>query len=167
MSEFTPMTYSAALYTAGYVRKKVEARDFPWIYDRVNPLTGEIVKVDPEFGVMSRRPGIGRTYLRAHWRDIYPRDFVTIEGREFKPPRYYDKWMEQDHRTRRVWNEKRKRWDTEPADPSCDCDAHRQIIHEVKEKRWEEREDVTEDQLVTQELSHRARLRFFKQRGAL
>lgn len=90
ITEGGSVTMASASYVAGYVRKKVKGSDFV----RCNPLTGEMLL--PEFARMSLRPAIGKTWLELYWRDVYPRDYVVIEGKEAKPPRYYDKWMDQN-----------------------------------------------------------------------
>jgi len=46
---------------------------------------------------MSRRPAIGLRWIEKFWRDVYFRDFVVMKGREYKPPCFYDKWMEKNH----------------------------------------------------------------------
>jgi len=85
------VTMASASYVAGYIRKKVRAKE----YTRCNPRTGELLK--PEFARMSLRPAIGRRWIKRWWRDVYPRDFVVIDGVEAKPPRYYDKYMDEIH----------------------------------------------------------------------
>lgn len=44
----------------------------------------------PTFALMSRRPGIGRTYIDSHAPEIYRRDLVRSGDFERRPPRYYD-----------------------------------------------------------------------------
>ena len=77
------LTFASAQYVAKYTVKKhklfkrlVEAENFV-----------------PPFNVMSRRPGLGMDWLRMNWEDVYPRDFITIDGKKYKPPRAYDKWL--------------------------------------------------------------------------
>ncbi len=44
---------------------------------------------------MSRRPGIGRTWIKKWISDVYPSDeCVTIDGQTYRPPRYYDDQLE-------------------------------------------------------------------------
>ncbi len=91
LAELGTVTSASAAYVAGYVRKKVRAQR----YQRANPLTGELL--EPEFARMSLRPAIGRRWIEKYWNDVYPRDFVVFDGRKGKPPRYYDKFMDQEH----------------------------------------------------------------------
>ncbi|UPW41755.1 replication initiator protein [Peromfec virus RodF7_16] len=70
--------YASARYVARYCLKKSSA-----------PL--RILGREPEFMRMSRRPGLGFEFLQKYQTDIYPRDYVVVEGNIVsKPPRYYD-----------------------------------------------------------------------------
>lgn len=42
---------------------------------------------------MSTRPGIGKQWLEKWETDVYPNDYVVINGYETRPPKYYDKLM--------------------------------------------------------------------------
>ena len=117
ISDMGVMSPGAAAYTAGYVAKKVEETENT--YTRCHPETGEIFEVHPEFSRMSLRPAIGRRWIEKYWRDVYPRDYVVIDGREIKPPRYYDKWMDE---------------------------YHPEVMEEVRNARWER--IAEEDELV-------------------
>ena len=33
-------------------------------------------------------------WLKKNWKDVYPRDYITIDGNKYSVPRAYDKWME-------------------------------------------------------------------------
>ncbi len=93
-SEISTVTTGSASYVAGYVRKKISKRAKPEAYTRVDPETGELVELKQEFSRMSRRPAIAKRWIEKYWTDVYPNDYVVMQGKEFKPPRYYDKWME-------------------------------------------------------------------------
>lgn len=44
----------------------------------------------PEFAIMSRRPGIGKGWIDKYKKDIFPRDFVVVEGgSKVAVPRFY------------------------------------------------------------------------------
>lgn len=88
------ITYQSAAYCARYVMKKVTGPDAEEHYSRVDPETGEIIELPPEYVTMSRRPGIGADWIKKYHSDVYPNDFVVVNGRRFKPPKYYDKFME-------------------------------------------------------------------------
>lgn len=138
MSELGTVSMASASYVAGYVRKKVDRLENPNHLLRVDDETGEIVSVAPEFARMSLRPAVGRRWIERFWRDVYPRDFVVIEGREAKPPRYYDKWM----------------------------DEHQpEVMEEVRERRWQEREEPSRERLRAKEAIHKSRVQLFGQRS--
>lgn len=139
-TELTPLRPGAALYTAGYVRKKVRQKDDPGHYTRVDRETGELVELEMEFGRMSKRPAVGRRWLEEFWRDVYPRDFVVLEGKPQKPPRYYDKLMEE---------------------------LAPEIMEEVRYQRWQDSVNIGDDKLIMAEKVHRARVNLFNPRGAV
>lgn len=119
ITEFSALTFGSASYVAQYVRKKVGARSDPDRYLRVQEQTGELVEVAPEFARMSRRPAIGRRWIEKYWRDVYPRDYVVVDGFECRPPRYYDRWLEEHHQE--VWKEvRRKRWEVDQMEERLD-----------------------------------------------
>lgn len=68
-------------YVARYVLKKVGNPDAP-------------DGCEPEFTVMSRRPGIGATWFAKYHKGVYDWDNVIFGNVEARPPRYYDTKME-------------------------------------------------------------------------
>ena len=94
MSSIGDVSFESAAYVARYCVKKVNGDLADEHYKRVHLLTGEIVSVQPEFGRMSLRPGIGATWFDRFWRDVYvARDGVVRGGKVTPPPRYYDKLL--------------------------------------------------------------------------
>lgn len=90
------VTFESAAYVARYVMKKVNGDLADEHYQRFNVYTGEIFHVEPEFANMSRGGrygpgGIGKTWFDRFNRDIYPQDFVVVNGKKVKPPKYYDR----------------------------------------------------------------------------
>lgn len=152
LCELTGLTFGAARYVAGYVRKKVRQRDSPDHYLRVDPSTGELVDLQKEYGRMSRRPALGRRWIERYWQDVYPRDFVVMEGKELKPPRYYDKWMDEDHVR-------------EPCPGGCR--VHQSIMAEVREQRIKDAVEIGDDKLIMKEKVHRAKVALFQGRKAI
>lgn len=75
------VTFESAAYVARYSLKKV---------------TGPAAEAHyagrhPEYCTMSRRPGIGSTWLDKFRNDVYPGDAIILRGgTESRPPRYYD-----------------------------------------------------------------------------
>lgn len=95
------LTEQSAAYMARYVLKKQSKGPLlnqNYHYTRVDPDTGEVFDVSPEFVRMSLKPGIGKRWIEKYHQDVYPIDAINNHGRLSKPPRYYDKHLEQlDH----------------------------------------------------------------------
>lgn len=140
MCELGTVTPASAAYVAGYVRKKVSRKVNPDHYTRVDPDTGELVELEPEFSRMSLRPAIGRRWIERYWKEVYPADRVVVQGFETKPPRYYDKWMDENHP---------------------------RVMMEVRERRYEEAQDLSEYTLDSKERIHEARVGLFQRRDAV
>jgi hypothetical protein len=77
---FGDVTFDSACYVAGYVCDKVTG-------DKAAAHYGGR---QPEFALMSRRPGIGKGYFAKFGGEVYAHDSVIINGREVRPPRFYD-----------------------------------------------------------------------------
>lgn len=92
---FGALTFASACYTARYSAKKILGKKAQKHYQRIDPETGEVFQLQPEFSTQSTRGGgLGRDWLLHNWRDVYPRDLILINGRPHQPPRYYDRLME-------------------------------------------------------------------------
>lgn len=78
------VTWETCAYTARYVMKKLKGAEAHFYSD---------FNIQPEFTLMSRKPGIARQYFDDH-PDLYDFDYINIStakgGRKFRPPRYYD-----------------------------------------------------------------------------
>jgi len=131
--EFSPVTMGSASYVAGYVTKKLASQG-----DYVAEDTGECL-VRP-FARMSLKPAIGRRWIEKYWTDVYPRDFVVVDGVESKPPRYYDKWMDK---------------------------YHPDVMETVRVKRYEEMVELGPRELDAAERVYNARRKLFASRGAV
>jgi len=90
------VTYASARYCAVYATKKITGARAAEHYQRVNPYTGELHVISPEFAHMSLRPGIGLGWLRRYWPDLYASDAggMVIDGKVKCIPRYFDTHME-------------------------------------------------------------------------
>lgn len=85
-----PVTPASAAYVARYSLKKVYGREASEsFYSWTERSSGEMCEVRPEFAVMSRKPGLGSWWLDRYCSDVLPRDYVVVEGRKVKVPRYY------------------------------------------------------------------------------
>ena len=54
----------------------------------------------PEYVTGSNRPGIGADWYSAFgYSDCHQQDSVHVEGKEYRPPRYYDRLLERANPT--------------------------------------------------------------------
>ncbi|AYP28675.1 MAG: putative replication initiation protein [Microviridae sp.] len=92
------ITDQSAKYTAGYTYKKLNGKARDELdpdtglkpYERIT-VDGEIVDVIPEQLFVSNRPGIGHDWFMNYYQEVYPANHVVMNGREYPPPKYYDK----------------------------------------------------------------------------
>lgn len=84
------VTFQSAGYVARYCTKKISGKAAAGHYEKWG-------KEIPEFGQMSLKPGIGAAWLEKYKTDVYPWDHVVINGKETKPPKYYDRLFERNH----------------------------------------------------------------------
>ena len=77
-------TYESAAYVSRYVMKKITGKHADEYYQGRKP----------EYITMSRRPGIGAGWFEKFSSDVYPSDEVVIDGRRFRPPRFYDERLD-------------------------------------------------------------------------
>lgn len=90
------VTFESAAYVARYVMKKQRGEGAKEHYSNwIDPITGEITEVKPEYATMSRRPGIGKSWFEQYKDDVYPNDYCVIRGHEVPPPRYYDELLKE------------------------------------------------------------------------
>ncbi len=89
------LTFKSAAYVARYVMKKVNGPLAKEKYSRVDPSSGEVFSVRPEYVTMSRNPGIGSTWFEQFKSDVYPSDEVVHEGKRYRPPRFYDSQLDE------------------------------------------------------------------------
>lgn len=91
------VTFESAAYVARYSLKKVTGKPAAAHYgETVDPVTGEVTMTfQPEFFQASLKPGIGRPWLEKYKSDVYPNDYVVVRGHKCKPPRAYDKTLDE------------------------------------------------------------------------
>lgn len=89
------VTFQSAAYVARYIMKKITGSGSDSHYENgFDPETGEVLFRTPEFNKMSLKPGIGAGWYDKFSSDVYPHDFVVVNGKKCNPPRYYDKLLE-------------------------------------------------------------------------
>ncbi|WNK14712.1 MAG: replication initiator protein [Microvirus sp.] len=87
--EIGDVSFKSAAYVARYVIKKQNGDHADRQYYRASPVDGLFYRVKPEFAVMSRRPGLGTTWFAKFRTDAFPSDFLVVDGRKVKPPKFY------------------------------------------------------------------------------
>lgn len=96
-SSIGEVNFQSAAYVARYIMKKVTGGMAEQHYEEVNLGTGEITSRKPEFNKMSLKPGIGYDWYKRYKTDVYPHDYVIVNGKKVKPPKFYDKKYADDH----------------------------------------------------------------------
>lgn len=96
LSSIGDVTFQSAAYIARYCVQKVTG-DLAESHYRVITDDGEVIDRVPEFNHMSLKPGIGSRWLAKFQTDVYPRDYVVINGVKTKPPKYYDVLFEREN----------------------------------------------------------------------
>lgn len=86
---FSPL---AAGYVARYVTKKITGDKAKEHYRRVGA-DGRDVWIPQEYATCSKFPALGTEWFLRFYREVYPNDFVVVDGRKVKPPRYYDRLL--------------------------------------------------------------------------
>lgn len=90
------VTFESAAYVARYICKKVTGDMAERHYQSIDPDTGEIHELLPEYTTMSLKRPIGKEWWTRYSAEVTQSDSVVIRGREMKPPKYYDKLLERD-----------------------------------------------------------------------
>lgn len=96
-SSIGEVNFQSAAYVARYIMKKVTGDMAEQHYEEVNFTTGEIIQRKPEFNKMSLKPGIGYGWYEKFKDDVYPHDYVIVNGKKCKPPKFYDKKYADDY----------------------------------------------------------------------
>lgn len=87
------VTWKSAAYVARYVTKKVTGKLASEFYERVREDTGEVIPVVPEYGASSKKHPIGKRWLEKYKTDVFPDDFVVIDGKKLKVPKFYSSFL--------------------------------------------------------------------------
>jgi len=81
------LTFESAAYAARYIMKKQTGEK------AVAHYAGR----KPEYNTMSRRPGIGKTWIDKYAHETFRDDFVVLDGKQVHVPKYYDHQVELDN----------------------------------------------------------------------
>lgn len=85
------VTFDSAAYVARYITKKINKNKDQ--YTKVNILDGHVYEVEPEYSTCSHK--IGNLWFDKYKDDVYPHDYVVINGKKIKPPKHFDKLLEE------------------------------------------------------------------------
>lgn len=99
ISSVGDVTFQSAAYIARYcvAKRTGDAAKSWYACDEFVDEDGVIRdSVTPEFNRMSLKPGIGSRWLEKYKTDVYPRDYVVVNGVKVKPPKYYDVLFERE-----------------------------------------------------------------------
>lgn len=91
------VTPERAMYVAKYTTKKLSG-----------PAVSEYDGRKPEFGLMSRRPGIGHDYLDTNGKFIEQNGFCVVKGNKVGLPRYYSEKIFNTEAKKNVLHRKRQ-----------------------------------------------------------
>lgn len=92
------VTFESAAYVARYMMKKITGPNATDHYNHLDIVTGECVKIKPEYTTQSRRPGLGNSWIKKYYKEVYGnkeylKDEIVINGRKQRPPKYYDEQL--------------------------------------------------------------------------
>ena len=88
-SRIGSVNFGTAAYVARYVMKKITGNMAEDHYQRVDAETGEIYPIIPEYNAMSLKPGIAKDWFDKYSSDVFPHDYVIVNGRKVRTPAYY------------------------------------------------------------------------------
>ncbi len=133
------LNYKTAAYVAGYCLKKLSGEYAERQWDRLDTETGEWWQVPPEHALMSRRPGLGTAWFEKYGDDVYPSDEVIVDGKQLRPPAFYDTLLKRkDERMFRELETKRRNSVREHAEDHTD--ERLKIREEIAERKLHIRE---------------------------
>lgn len=86
------LTRETAGYCARYIMHKVTGKGEIAAYSAPDA-DGECHPRRPEYGAMSLKPGIGAYWFAQYRRDVFPHDYLIVDGVKVPVPKYYDKLL--------------------------------------------------------------------------
>lgn len=95
------VTLQSAGYVARYTMKKITGQGAEALdpetglkhYERLDG-DGQIHAVLPEYNDMSRRPGVAFDWFKKYASDVFPDDFIIVNGKKIGTPGYYTRLLE-------------------------------------------------------------------------
>lgn len=103
------VTFQSAAYVARYVMKKATGDLASEKYLKWDE-NGEAYYVTPDYNRCSLKPGVAAGWYEKYSTDVFPHDYVIVDGKKVKTPHYYLKLLEAaDQDQYDLVKEKRKR----------------------------------------------------------
>jgi len=96
-STITDVNFKTAAYVARYVMKKITGDQAKDHYIKIDKKTGEVFEIQPEYNAMSLKPGIAVDWYNKFSSDVFPHDYVIINGQKMKTPSYYLKRLKEQN----------------------------------------------------------------------
>ena len=92
------VTFESAAYVARYITKKQNGHKALDHYDTqfYDKKTGEVIRREPEYCTMSRRPAIAKDWYKKFGNEVHDYDEIILRDKKMRPPRYYDKLLEKE-----------------------------------------------------------------------
>lgn len=116
------VTQDSCAYVAGYVTKKISGDMAKSHYQRIDPYSGEVFQLLPEFAIMSRRPGIGSGWYDKFKGDLFPSDMKVVKGKPGAVPKFYEERLKDEDpashsavKAKRMEELRKRRADSTPA----------------------------------------------------
>lgn len=85
----------SAAYIARYIISKQTGKNASQYYQYIDPDTGEICELRPEYNRMSLKTPIGKNWFNKYHTDVYPEGTVRTRTGPARSPRYYDKLFQE------------------------------------------------------------------------
>lgn len=79
-SKIGSVTFKSVAYVARYICEKKLGKEASYYDDE---------GIHPEFARMSLKPGLGATWYDRYGSDVFPHDYMVVNGSKCKPPRYF------------------------------------------------------------------------------
>lgn len=132
------VTFESAAYVARYCMKKRTGKQAYEHYTKELD-DGTQVIVEPEYARMSLNPAVGKEWAEQYaLSDCYDSgDFIVLNGRKFKPPRYYDQLLKASdpERLEQIKNSRVEALQKHEKNNTPERLAVRERIQEVKAER--------------------------------
>lgn len=135
--ELGRITFESAAYVARYCVQKITGPGAAAHYTRQG--ADGCHRLPPEFNSMSLKPGIGAAWLEKFRSDVYPHDYVVVNAKETKPPKFYDQVVKR-----------------------TDPDLYEELKFKREQSGRERFEDNTPERLAVKEIVTKARAAFLK-----